>query len=200
MLIVLQALRMKGQAVPEALAQSLGIAGRDVMHVLQSARSRGWVTESKQNFRMTGAGREELRERLEVERAALDHDALRLIYEEFHSINPDFKRLVTDWQIRGAAPNAHDDGAYDAAIIQRLGTIESRLAPLLASLISLVPRLSHYPRRFDHALQRVVGGEHRWLARPNMDSYHTVWFELHEDLIGLLVLTREAEAARGRAE
>jgi pyruvate,orthophosphate dikinase len=32
-----------------------------------------------------------------------------------------------------------------------------------------------------------------------LDSYHTVWFELHEDLIRLAGRTREAEATAGRA-
>jgi pyruvate,orthophosphate dikinase len=32
-----------------------------------------------------------------------------------------------------------------------------------------------------------------------IDSYHTVWFELHEDLIGLAGLSRADEAAAGRA-
>ncbi len=33
-----------------------------------------------------------------------------------------------------------------------------------------------------------------------IDSYHTVWFELHEELIALSGLTREDEAAAGRAD
>jgi VIT1/CCC1 family predicted Fe2+/Mn2+ transporter len=43
-------------------------------------------------------------------------------------------------------------------------------------------------------------GDSAWLLKPLIDSYHTVWFELHEDLIGLAGHTREAEAASGRAE
>ena len=37
---------------------------------------------------------------------------------------------------------------------------------------------------------------HDYLASPLVDSYHTVWFELHEELIELAGSTREAEAAR----
>jgi hypothetical protein len=32
-----------------------------------------------------------------------------------------------------------------------------------------------------------------WLTRPMVDSYHTVWFELHEELIGMAGRTRSAE-------
>jgi pyruvate,orthophosphate dikinase len=32
-----------------------------------------------------------------------------------------------------------------------------------------------------------------------VDSYHGIWFELHEDLIGLAGRTRAAEVEAGRA-
>jgi hypothetical protein len=38
-----------------------------------------------------------------------------------------------------------------------------------------------------------------WLTRPMVDSHHTVWFELHEELIGLAGRTRAGEAESGRA-
>jgi pyruvate,orthophosphate dikinase len=38
------------------------------------------------------------------------------------------------------------------------------------------------------------------VARPIIDSYHTVWFELHEDLMAINGLTRAAEARAGRAQ
>jgi hypothetical protein len=38
------------------------------------------------------------------------------------------------------------------------------------------------------------------VAKLIADSYHTVWFELHEDLISLAGLTREAIARRGSRE
>jgi pyruvate,orthophosphate dikinase len=58
----------------------------------------------------------------------------------------------------------------------------------------------HYRRRLSHALDRVRRGEVSYIARPIIDSYHTVWFELHEDLIALNGLTRAAEAQAGRAQ
>jgi pyruvate,orthophosphate dikinase len=54
--------------------------------------------------------------------------------------------------------------------------------------------------RLDLAVQRIGEGDHAWVARPIMDSYHTVWFELHEDLIGLCGLSRAEEAEAGRAQ
>jgi pyruvate,orthophosphate dikinase len=45
----------------------------------------------------------------------------------------------------------------------------------------------------------VADGSHEYIASPRIDSYHTVWFELHEDLILLAGRTREEETAAGRA-
>ena len=46
------------------------------------------------------------------------------------------------------------------------------------------------------ALRRVRAGEHDWFTKPVIESYHTVWFELHEDLLASLGLDRSSEAAR----
>jgi pyruvate,orthophosphate dikinase len=44
-----------------------------------------------------------------------------------------------------------------------------------------------------------AGGNAAYVARPIIDSYHPVWFELHEDLIALAGLSRLEEAEAGRA-
>jgi pyruvate,orthophosphate dikinase len=67
-------------------------------------------------------------------------------------------------------------------------------------MVAAAGRLAPYPGRFAHAIEQVKAGDHTFIARPITDSYHTVWFELHEDLIGLLGLSRHEEAASGRAE
>jgi pyruvate,orthophosphate dikinase len=45
----------------------------------------------------------------------------------------------------------------------------------------------------------VAAGEHRYIASPTVDSYHSVWFELHEELILLAGRNRADEVAAGRA-
>jgi hypothetical protein len=41
--------------------------------------------------------------------------------------------------------------------------------------------------------QRAEDGEASWINRPRADSCHTVWMELHEDLIATLGVQRGAE-------
>ena len=42
-------------------------------------------------------------------------------------------------------------------------------------------------------------GNTRYFAAPIIEGYHTIWFELHRELIELMGTTRAAEAAAGRA-
>ena len=62
-----------------------------------------------------------------------------------------------------------------------------------------LPRLASYARRLDTAAAAAAAGDGLYIASPRVDSYHGVWFELHEDLIRLAGKTREQEVAAGRA-
>ena len=69
-----------------------------------------------------------------------------------------------------------------------------RLRPILADLRSHLARFAGYSQRLRGALERVTEGERDWFTKPTIDSYHTVWFELHEDLLATLGLERSKEA------
>jgi hypothetical protein len=71
--------------------------------------------------------------------------------------------------------------------------------PVIDTASGLVPRLGVYAERLDAALRRARDGDMSWLTRPMIDSYHTVWFELHEELIGVAGRTRATEAESGSA-
>jgi hypothetical protein len=43
-------------------------------------------------------------------------------------------------------------------------------------------------------MQKLLSGELDWLTKPIMPSYHTVWFELHEDLLATLGIDRASES------
>lgn len=200
-LVILQLVRLRGRATVEDVADSAGLASEDVQADFDRLAERGMLQDSRGRVRLTEAGRSELSTLLEAERAVVDRAALSGAYNEFHSFNDDFKQLVTEWQLRGPdTPNDHSDPDYDSRIIARLNDIHSSFQPLLGRLVLLAPRLRMYPRRFDAALQKVNAGDHTWIARPLVDSYHTGWFELHEDLINLCGRTRAREAAAGRAQ
>ena len=73
------------------------------------------------------------------------------------------------------------------------------LRPGSTPLVGQLPRLVRYAQRLDAAAAAATAGDGRYIASPRLDSYHGVWFELHEDLIRLAGRTREEEVAAGRA-
>ena len=70
---------------------------------------------------------------------------------------------------------------------------------MVAPIESACGRLVGYGERLERAVERALAGDTKYVASPRVDSYHGIWFELHEDLIRLAGRTREDEAAAGRA-
>lgn len=115
-------------------------------------------------------------------------------YERFLTLNVELLRICTDWQLKpGNVPNDHSDAAYDFKVLERLDRIDERVGPLLESLGKTVPRFSGYRSRLTDALDR-ISEDRAWLASPRCDSYHTVWMQLHEDLLTAVGVNRADEA------
>jgi hypothetical protein len=199
-LLMLQAIRLKGRSSVEALAACAATGLDAARSQVENLIAAGSARTAGSSVRITPEGRERLAALLDEERAGVDHDALTACYEDFDAVNTELKFVVTAWQMKDAStPNDHADPAYDQGVIGRLAALHERVTPLLDRIVAQAPRLAPYPGRFAHAVEQVQAGDHTFVARPVADSYHTVWFELHEELIGLLGRTRVEEAAAGRA-
>jgi pyruvate,orthophosphate dikinase len=97
-------------------------------------------------------------------------------------------------------PNDHSDGAYDASVLARLRSdVHEDVTPIVERAAGMVSRLGRYGLRLETALDRLSDGDERYVAHPMLDSYHTVWFELHEELIRLAGRDRRSETEAGRA-
>jgi pyruvate,orthophosphate dikinase len=197
---LLQALRLKGRASAEALAAASGSDLASTEAQLQDALNAELVASAGSNWKLTPAGRDRLTELVTAERKSIDTAPLEQLYEEFDDYNNDLKSVVTAWQMKAPdQPNDHTDADYDGRVVEKLVALHGRFGPWLERLSAVNPRLAIYATRFDSAIAAVQGGDHSFIARPIADSYHTVWFELHEVLIGLLGRDRAGEAAAGRA-
>jgi hypothetical protein len=199
-LAVLRALRLKGRAGVDGLAAATGLGEAEVRAIVEPLVADGAAREVNGFYMLLPPGRERQAELLDAERAGVDGTAMSEVYEHFTAVNGDFKQLANDWQLRGDQPNDHSDPSYDGEVLSRLPGIHQRVSPVVAAAAGLAPRLAVYGTRLAAALHRVDAGEREWLLKPLIDSYHTVWFELHEELISLAGLSREAEALSGRAE
>jgi hypothetical protein len=201
-LAVLQAVRLKGRVNPADLAATLGADFGDIAPVVERLTAAGLLTEGA-TLRITGSGSDRLGTLLAEEREDIDPAAIAGAYDDFRAVNADFKHLVTDWQLKGGpdgVPNAHDDADYDAAVLARLDDVHTRAMPIIAAAAAQLPRLSSYATKLAAALDKVRAGDTAWLTRPLIDSYHTVWFELHEELIVAVGLTRDEAARSGDAQ
>nr|WP_206443110.1 hypothetical protein [Candidatus Protofrankia californiensis] len=195
-LALLQGARLKGRLTPETAAVFVGDEGQAL---LQELEARGLLKAGAAGARLTPEGRERLASLLGEEREAAGAGALTGLYAEFDEPNHALKEVVTAWQLRpGGTVNDHSDADYDREVLGRVEAVHAVAAPLVERIAAEVPRLATYSRRLAAALAR-LDADHRFLANPLVDSYHQVWFELHEDLLGLLGLDREDEAKAGRA-
>ena len=56
--------------------------------------------------RLSPEGRERLGALLAEERSGVDSGVVAAAYDEFRSLNGEFKALVTDWQLKDGQPNS----------------------------------------------------------------------------------------------
>jgi hypothetical protein len=190
-LAVLQAVRLKGRVSRDDLAATLG---GDFVDVVDRLVGSGLLLDGP-TLRLSPEGRGRLEGLLADERSHVDAAAVLAAYDEFRSVNTEFKALVTDWQLKDGQPNTHEDVGYDAAVLARLDDVHRRVTRTIAAVATQLPRLSRYSVKLQTALDNIHAGETMWLARPLIDSYHTVWFELHEELILAAGRTRETDDA-----
>jgi pyruvate,orthophosphate dikinase len=191
-------LRLKGR-LDEATATRL--AGADAWARLAALAGTGLVTIAAVGARLMPPGRERLARLIEAERTTVDLDALEILYDErFDAFNQALKAIVTAWQLKPSGiANDHADAGYDATVVARLASGHAGAKELLDDIANVVPRLAAYGARLANAVEQVQAGDTQYLTHPLRDSYHQVWFELHEELLALLGLDRAAEAKAGRA-
>ncbi|MEV4420744.1 hypothetical protein AB0L40_12320 [Patulibacter sp. NPDC049589] len=194
-----QLLRFKRAAGADALAVLTGGEPDAVRGVLADLAAEGRVAESGGSWTLTPAGVAALDEAVADERAALPAADLAALYEEFRGHNDRLKAVVSAWQLRpgddGPVVNDHQDERYDERVRRSLVKLDERFAPLLHRFSAHLPHLEMYGRRFAAAVDR-LDEDARFIASPLIDSYHTVWFELHEELIAICGLDRRVEDAR----
>jgi hypothetical protein len=196
-LLALHGLAVKKAGGADAVAAVLGADQAAVATALDEAVAAGRAAGAKGTFMVSPAGREWLDQRYPEVFAEFRADPeASAAYERFEKINRELLALFTDWQMVPAAggervPNDHSDADYDAGVIDRLGAQHERAEKVLDRFAALEQRLGIYKQRLDDAYDKVLAGEHDWVSGARIDSYHTVWFELHEDLLRMLGRERE---------
>jgi len=201
-LLALHGLAVKKAGTAAAVADVLGRDEGEIAGALDEAAAAGLAIGANGTYMATPAGRQWLDEQYPTAFAELrENPDAEAAYERFERINRDLLALFTDWQMMPAGservPNDHSDPDYDRGVIDRLGQQHDRAQRPLGQFAELDPRLGEYSRRLESAYDRVLAGEIDFVSGARVDSYHTVWFELHEDLLATLAIERAREGAEG---
>jgi hypothetical protein len=199
--LVLHALRLKGFVAAPAVAELTGLDEGDVTARLERLRDDAQVAYREgrmSGWSLTPAGRTRHAELIADELAAAACRAtVDGAYRGFLDVNQELLGVCTDWQLRtvddAQVINDHGDADHDRAVIARLRQVDDAVQPVCASLAGQLGRYSGYGPRLATAVAKVEKGDTDWFTKPLIDSYHTVWFELHEDLLATLAIERARE-------
>lgn len=196
-LAVLHTLRCGGHADTGRIAEAAGLTAPEAESALIDLAVDGLVTRHPAPFPgwgLTDAGRAAHAERTarRLEEAGT-RDAVAAAFERFLELNPELLDLCAAWQLRPVdgvpAVNDHSDPAYDARVLDRFADLHRRAAPVYTELAEALPRFDRYRVRLTDALDRARAGATEYVA-DHTASFHTVWAELHEDLLATLGIPR----------
>jgi len=201
-LLVLLALRLRTLADVETVAAASGLTVDEAGEALRRLGTDGLVRSREgrvSGWMLTAAGRDVCGAELAAELdAAGVRDRVAGAYVRFLGVNQPLLDLCTRWQIRTTdgddVVNDHTDASYDAAVLAGLVEVDGTAQAVCRELGDSLARFDSYGPRLAAARAATERGEPDWLTRPTIDSYHTVWFELHENLLASLGRERGDEA------
>jgi hypothetical protein len=189
---VLHAVRTLGYADDARIAARAGMSAALAREHLLDAEARGWTALTSYagdgGWSLTESGKAHGEGLLAAE---LDDVGARAAVDEAHRrflpLNDVVAEVCSSWQLAelGIGPPVR-------SLPETIGALErpaAGLAEIEASLGTRLERFTGYHRRFTAALAR-AGADAAWITGTDRDSCHRVWFELHEDLIATLGLTR----------
>jgi pyruvate, orthophosphate dikinase len=185
----LRALAVKGATSLEQLSEAL-LAEPDKLKPIVDALVEDKVAElASGQVRLSAEGKLKASSTFADDRTSVGEDRSLEILEEFHALDGRMKNIVTAWQVRDVAGeqtlNDHADAAYDAGVLDDLAGLHAETADWLAPVAAAMPAFGIYRSRLTRALDLARTSDSRFVASPRVDSYHSVWFELHEHLIRL---------------
>lgn len=192
---LLMALRVQGMASAERAAVAAGCDPGAAQTQLDGFVARELCVErAGRGFTLTKAGTQAL-DKLLADEGLRGSETLTECYERFLGLNKRVLKVSSDWQLRRdggvEVSNDHSDPHYDEEVIERLAQIHDRARLCLEAMSGCVERFRPYLNRLDSCVDRLRAGDKKAFTAPLAESYHTVWFELHQDLLLTLDLQRE---------
>ena len=186
-LLILHAVRLKGFADTDVLARRFDLEPETTQAALKDYVANGWIRSSSfgdlSGWSLTEDGRRvnEAQLRDELDGITKREEIVRL-HDAFLPHNATVTAACSAVQLNPSP------ATYDQAW-EQLSGVAAALRVLEDELTACLTRFTGYHRRFNLALFR-ADEDPGWLTGTDLDSSHRVWFELHEDLIATLGITR----------
>ncbi|MFC8047224.1 hypothetical protein [Nocardia sp. NPDC057353] len=195
--LVLHGLTLKQLAAAEQLADIIDLDTAVIAAELEQAAAAGSVLSARGSAMITPAGRAALDA---VYPAAFadrraDDALVRTLADFEQGINKRMLTLMTSWQtvtVDGVQqPNDHADADYDGKVIDKLARLHDQVESVLAPFADADPLTKRFLSRLGAALAKVDQGEHDYVSSVRIDSYHTVWYQMHEHLLRVMGAERD---------
>ncbi len=181
-LAVLHALAMAGIASTETVAATVEDSADSVAATLEALAREGVVEGVDDRWYVTDAGDDWLTELCRERFDADDRATLAARHEDFEALDRRVKALASEWQ-----------ETRDPDLVADLRTVHAELETLLDGLPEAVTAVyDPYRRDLAAALDALEEGQEAYFTGTDVDSYHEVWFRLHDDILRTLGAGRHA--------
>ena len=162
--------------------------GANAAAVLEALAATG-LLEDAGAFSVTPSGAAALADWYARDRGRLDLSARDRLHADFRPLDMRVKKISTAWQ----EADVRDDWDGRLSATEALAALHADTLRLFDRYQPLLPRLEEYRTRLSAAVEQVMNGETEYFVKVRIDSYHTIWFQLHEDLLRLLEKERDPE-------
>ena len=180
---VLQAVRLKGEVSPADLAATVDEDAASVAQAIAAGTEAGLLSPAGRKLKLSPDGRSRLEWLLQQERSGSTEPRWRRRMRSSAPPTPISRSWSRTGRCATASPTPTRDADYDAAVLARLEQVHARVLAVIDTAGQQIPRLRGYADKLEAALGKIRTGDTVWLSEPVVDSYHTAWFELHEELL-----------------
>ncbi len=194
-LAILRLLSANGMIEEQRLVLLLGqrssMQGVRPGELLASLEKAGMVESSSGLCWLSGHGKTLLRSSIQDTFKGLREIIELEVWPEFSKLDVELKRTCTMWQLKpDGNQNPHDDPEYDFQVLEKLQDIHEHLLHLINGKETIQENCSGLLADMDIAMERIGNGDFDFVVGLGVNSYHSLWRELHEHLLNALGLER----------